>query len=62
MKIPPSLFRSVVSVLDKFLGKSGSIVRIEILPQHMEALWADGRVRVSGLPRTEAGIYPAEND
>ena len=36
------------------------IVRIQILPQHMEALRADGRVRFSGLPRTEAGIYPAD--
>jgi len=27
--------------------------------QYMEALRADERVRFSGLPRTEAGIYPA---
>lgn len=27
----------------------------------MEALRADERVRFSGLSRTEAGIYPAEN-
>jgi len=27
--------------------------------QYMEALWAGARVRLSGLPRTEAGIYPA---
>jgi hypothetical protein len=33
------------------------IVRIEILPQYMEALRADGRVRLSGLPRNETGLY-----
>jgi len=29
--------------------------------QHMKALRAGERVRFSGLPRTEAGIYPAES-
>ncbi len=30
--------------------------------QYMEALRADERVRFSGLPRTEAGIYPRRID
>ena len=35
------------------------IVRVETLPQYMEALRANRGVHASGLSRTEAGIYPA---
>ncbi len=35
------------------------IVRVETLPQNMEALRANCGVHASGLSRTEAGIYPA---
>jgi hypothetical protein len=34
-------------------------VRVETLPQYMEALRANCGVHASGLSRTEAGIYPA---
>jgi hypothetical protein len=37
--------RIVPTTADKFLGKSGSIVRTKALAQYMEVLRADGRVR-----------------
>ena len=37
------------------------IVRVETLPQYMEALRANCGVHASGLSRTQAGIYPAPN-
>ena len=36
-------------------------VRIIILPQYVEALWAGGRVGLSRLLRTEGEIYPEPN-
>ena len=42
---------------DKTLEIVLETVRTKVLPQYMEALRADGRVRFSGLSRIEAGLY-----